>query len=222
MKTKFGKINLNCHLPSIFDPEFRLDSGKQTRRRLFTNRSFFLSMIHLVVDSSTSSYALALLKSFTTEHNRLPLSKAAFCKLRHKISYRYFEACFNKLLLIFSPRAQRWKGLRVVAIDGKQVTLPRSKDIVENKFTGRKTSKYRESYMPKGYFSIAFDVLEGLICKGFLNHTLNEIADAKSMISQFGKKTLFLYDRLFFFQGNRLSPQRCAELFCSAAKEKCF
>jgi len=68
-------------------------------------------------------------------------------------------------------------------------------------FNGRATGKYgkyRDTYYPRGYMTMAFDVLNGIIERFTFNPTLNEIKDAAHLIKCFSSLTLFLYDRLYF------------------------
>lgn len=89
-------------------------------------------------------------------------------------------------------------GLRIYAIDGQQLTLPRSKDIVAHGFNGRAVSHYRESWYPKGFLTHAYDVL-GCTSKGFtFNAKLHEQADARHLLKKFERESLTIYDRLFF------------------------
>ncbi len=144
------RFNLEDHLPSIFDRKFRIDPSKKPIKRDFTTKSFFLTMLYLVGDAGASSYALSLLKSFTTFHKRSLPTKAALTSLRSQVSYQFFQSAFERLTTLFRFNRRLWKDLQVVAIDGMQLTLPRSKDLVKRGFSGRKTSQYSESYMPKG------------------------------------------------------------------------
>ena len=155
-------------------------------------------MIHLVLPGNHGGYFLALLESFTLEQDKSSPSPSAFSQLRRKISYKFFEVAFERLVERAKTTARDWKGLKVVAIDGMQLTLPRTKDIVSQRFSGRKTSHYAESYMPRGYLVMAFDVLSGTILKKTFNPLLNEIAEAVAMIPACQPETLFIYDRLYF------------------------
>lgn len=87
------------------------------------------------------------------------------------------------------------------AVDGIQFTLPRSEDIISNDYSGRKVSKYRESYMPKMFAVGALDVLNGTV-KDFREHpTLNEPADALDMIPGLEEESLTIYDRMYCNKG---------------------
>lgn len=123
--------------------------------------------------------------------------KSALSQYRQKIDAQFFRDFF----LSVNNRSQRlrrtWNGLYVYAVDGIQFTLPRSEDIVEAGYSGRKVSKYRESYMPKMFSTMAYDVLNGLVSDVREHATLDEISDAESMIGDFEDNSLTIYDRLY-------------------------
>lgn len=102
------------------------------------------------------------------------------------------------LLSGFEGHRKTWNGLRIYAIDGQQITLPRSKDIVKAGYNGRSVSKFRESYMPKGYLNHAYDVLSGVTKALRFSCRLHEQNDSRSMVQTFEKNSLTLYDRAYF------------------------
>lgn len=202
MRMDSRRFDLSSHLPSIFDVNFRLDKTRQPRQRLFSNKSFFVTMISLVATPAASSYFSSIISSFITKHQRSMLTASALCQLRGKICFSYFKTAFESLRdYIVTQRSALWKGLEVVAVDGMGLTLPRTKDLVKKGYNGRAVSKWRESYLPRGYMVMAYDVLLGVVREVLLNPTLNEVADAKSLIARLNPKTLFLYDRLYFSKG---------------------
>jgi hypothetical protein len=89
-------------------------------------------------------------------------------------------------------------GLFIYAIDGQQHILPRTKDIVAQGFNGRATSKYRESYFPRGYLTHVFDVINGISRSFTFNPHLNEQADARNLLQCLESNSLTIYDRLYF------------------------
>jgi hypothetical protein len=155
-------------------------------------------MLHLVLGGNSGGYFSALIKTFTLDQQKTAPSSSAFSALRKRVSFRFVEHAFQRLLERCQARALCWKGLQIVAIDGMNLILPRTQDLVNKGFSGRKTTRYEESYMPRGYMTLAFDVLSGIILNKTFNPLLNEIADAISMIDSFSKQTLFVYDRLYF------------------------
>ena len=124
-------------------------------------------------------------------------SKSALSQYRQKISSEFFKDFFLDLGERSEKMRKTWNGLFIYATDGLQLTLPRSNDIVEGGYTGRKVSKYRESYMPKMFMTMAYDVINGTVKDLRESGKFSEIADAAEMVEKFEDNSLSLYDRLY-------------------------
>ncbi len=142
-----------------------------------------------------SGYYSALLSSF--EGEELP-DKSTLTKARKRISYTFFQEILSGLLATIESSRATFKGLRIYATDGLQLTLPRTEDIVKNGFNGRAVSRYRESHMPKAYFTHCYDVLTGTTKDFRFGPRLDEHKDAVAMVPGLEKNSLTLYDRLFW------------------------
>lgn len=185
-------------IPSVFQRKYRIDPSKQIRQRSFDSLRFFMTIIQLISGCNGEGYHHALTKTFFGLDESIAPSKSAFCNFRNKISYTFFKDCFEKLISEFEQVETTYLGLRIYAIDGQQLVLPRSKEIIKHGFSGRSVSKYRETYMPRGYLTHMYDVLSG-ISKGFtFNPTLNEHADGRCLLKSVKEKCLVIYDRLYF------------------------
>lgn len=123
--------------------------------------------------------------------------KSALSQYRKLISFEFFKDFFLDLNERSNKLRKTWNGLYVYAIDGIQLTLPRSEDIIEADYSGRKVTKYLESYMPKMFNTMTYDVLNGTVKDIRENPLLNEIADAYSMIEKLEDNSLTIYDRLY-------------------------
>jgi hypothetical protein len=187
--------------------------------------------------ANQEGYDHALLKAFgfMRKLNKLP-NRSSLCRLRQKVSYKFFGAKFKKLIKDFEPSRETFKGLRIYAIDGQQMTLPRTDDIVSYGFNGRAVSQYRESYLPRGYMTHAYDVLSR-VTKGFcFGPALNEISDAVDLLKAFEQNSVTLYDRLylceklvkthfklknfFIFRCRRNSSKEIADFFNNSYRKK--
>lgn len=187
------------HLPSLFDSKYRLSGEKsKPRRRTFTTHNFFWTMLKLVSSKAEEGYDHALTDVFMNELEERVPSKSAFSQFRSEIKFEFFKDCLEKLLLQAEVSMAKFGGLRIYAIDGQQLTLPRSKDIEKQGFNGRAVGEYKETYLPRGYLTHMYDVINGVTKRFTFNSTLNEHQDAKTMISQISERCLVLYDRLFF------------------------
>jgi hypothetical protein len=166
--------------------------NKKSRTRLFTQKTFFHSIIALVAGQNRSGAYHALLQSFGAQ---IP-DKSALSHARKRVSYTFFKDALEALLPRLPP--VKHKGMRIYAIDGQQLILPRGEGIVAAGFTGRSTSRYSESHMPRGYLTHCYDVLSGTT-KGFrFGPRLNEHADALALVKDLEPGSLTIYDRLYW------------------------
>lgn len=182
-------------LPEKFQREDYLIDGHRRRRRVFGPKSFMLTMIQLVGSRAREGYDHALVRVFDAE--KAP-RKSAFSQMRSKISYKFFQCIFNSVIAHFARYRPNYLEMIIYAVDGWQLTLPRTKDITKAGHSGRKTSKYRESYMPKGFVTHAYDVLSETTKDIRFNKSPTELADALSFVSSFEKNSICLYDRAYF------------------------
>ena len=114
-------------------------------------------MIQLIGGVGQEGYSHALLRAFTEGRRgikNIPV-KSALAKMRRRIKYTFFEEIFSELIRDFDSRRSKFKGLFIYAVDGLQLTMPRTADIVKAGYTGRAVSKYRDTYMPRMYLTHA-------------------------------------------------------------------
>ncbi|MBC7385094.1 MAG: hypothetical protein H7301_02900 [Cryobacterium sp.] len=76
-------------------------------------------------------------------------ARSSLARLRKWISYLFFKDHFEKLVKKADAVRSTYLGLRIYAIDGQMLTLPKSKEITQAGFTGvskdlRFTNRARE------------------------------------------------------------------------------
>ena len=139
----------------------------------------------------------ALLKAFRGEDVDSTPVKSAFYKVRRRISFKFFKDIFTVLLLSYEDKRATWNGLHVYAIDGLQLNLPRTTELLEQGFRGRRVSQHRQAHMLTMYLTHAYDVLSGVTKDLRYATGLDEITDGIDMAKNFEKNSLTLYDRLY-------------------------
>jgi hypothetical protein len=155
-------------------------------------------MIQLIGGANEEGYSHALMKVFSRGRaSRIP-NRSSLCRMRQKVSAQFFRDVLQGLLDRTSAHRKTWRGLYVYAIDGQMWTLPRTKELLKEGFSGRAVSRYRESHYLKGFFTHAVDVLGGITKDFAFSPRLHEQADAYMMVKNFEKNSLTLYDRLYF------------------------
>lgn len=162
---------------------------RQPRR--FTPSSFFSTLVNIVAGDRSST--LSLIRSF---NNDTAPAKSSFSDFRKTIDPNFCYGIWqNQVEGIKRPT---WRGLRVSAIDGDQYQLPANGDAPGLGYSGAAVKGDRETYYPRMYVSVLYDVLSGTAID-FIHSTHNsEQERAYELISRQDDKTLILYDRLYF------------------------
>lgn len=91
----------------------------------------------------------------------------------------------------------RWKGLRLYAVDGSNLNLPRRKELIKE--FGHHNSGDKESYYPQAQF-VTLELLNmGWIVDYILDHCHgSELDNAKQLCERLGMNDLLITDRLYF------------------------
>lgn len=150
-------------------------------------------MIQLVAGRKNEGYISALLRSFVDP--ACAPTKAAFCKYRKKISYKFFASALKDLFNSF--KRPTFRGMHIYAVDGKKAYIPRSEALEKQGFQGRVLSDYRETYHLVMHITHAYDVLSGTTKDLIASPMHNEHKDARLMVPSFEKNSITLYDRLY-------------------------
>ncbi|NUM42224.1 MAG: hypothetical protein HUU45_11415 [Leptospiraceae bacterium] len=118
----------------------------------------------MVTGTNHNGYLTAILQALSPVMKVFDLPvKSALSQIRKRISFLFFKDLFTEQNEKCDHYRRTWNGLYVYGTDGLQLTLPRSEDIVKAGYSGRKVSKYRESYMPKMFTCAVFDVVNGIV-----------------------------------------------------------
>ncbi len=121
------------------------------------------------------------------------VSTAAFCKARKKLSHLAFKELNNDLVNCFyeSSKLNRWKGFRLLAVDGSVTQLPVSKELL---------SRYGKARSHAGMPSVRLSQLYDLKNKITIDlqvesHTTGERELALKHLNYAQKGDLIIYDR---------------------------
>lgn len=139
---------------------------------------------------------LSLLQVFI-ESTVVPV-KSSFSEYRKTISYQFFQEIFQEQVTQINSLRPTWKGLNVFAIDGDQYALSATADVLNDGYTGSPVSEGRETYYPKMYVSLLYDILSGTCVNFAFSSIQDELDRAYQLISSCSSQTLILYDRLYF------------------------
>jgi len=177
----------------------------------------------LVTGTNHNGYLTAILQALSPVMKVFDLPvKSALSQIRKRISFLFFKDLFTEQNEKCDHYRRTWNGLYVYGTDGLQLTLPRSEDIVKAGYSGRKVSKYRESYMPKMFTCAVFDVVNGIVKDFRENTTLDEISDAEDMLQGLEKNSLCLYDRLYISRRMIKNHKKHGNYFLFRLRKSCL
>lgn len=183
-------------LPEKIQTKYLIGS-KITRSRCFTPRLFFESLIALVAGKNKEGYLSTLLRTFRLHSQQVP-SSAAFCKIRKRISWKFFRDLTYLYLNKFQDQRAKYHGFYIYATDGFETEIHRSEDVLKAGYSGRSLGSIRQTYYPRMYTVHTWDVLNGMTKDLVLQTTNEEIKGALEIIPSLEKNSISLYDRLYF------------------------
>jgi hypothetical protein len=175
----------------------------------------FERLTYLLINFLKKSYSIEI-ASFYDQINAMEMkvSKSAFCQQRMKIKALFF-ACLNEVLVHsfyehYRETLKRWKGMRLIAVDGSTAYLVNNNDVIE--YFGTQISKSKD--VPMGQIVSAFDVLNGVtIFADMFPIKTAEQKVAQHLLPYYDADMLLIYDRGFpgfasvFLHQNKESPQ---------------
>ncbi len=157
----------------------------------------FLSVLHLASSTNGEGYFDALRRTWAScdlATNQTP-SKSSLSEARTKVSHHFFKDIFSNALEEFQPKRKTYRGYYVYAIDGDQLDLPASADVLAEGFRGYHNSPTTETHYPKMYTAQVYDVINSLICDFDYSSEIDEVHMARKMCSKLEKDSITLYDR---------------------------
>ena len=207
------------------------DSGFKNRHRMserfFTRirKLHFSLLLIFILRKSVKSIQLVL-NELSLDLNIEPISNSAFTKARAKIKHTAFIELNQKAVVNVcygDGNFKRYKGFRVLGIDGSKVLLPDTKDVI-NEFgqiryiTGKEGQEGQHAY---GLASVMYDVLNRIGVDSVLsNARAYEVDLAVGHLDYTREDDLCLCDRnypSYRFVGTLVKRNRHFVIRCSAA-----
>lgn len=186
----------------IFDTNFCLRHKKRatdfTRERIFS----FPGLILFQMNLSTKSLGIELTRFFSRiTGNTQPSSgtKQSYSDARLKFSYTAYIELRDRLISAFYADNifKRYKGYRLIAIDGSRLQLPNTPSLIE----GFGIAENKGKTIPMAMTSVAYDVLNDLAIDAIIDgYATGERALADKHIARIKEllptgKNIFLMDR---------------------------
>lgn len=195
----FNISDLLKRIPTPFQSKYLRNPDKQIReKRCFDKNTFLRVMFHLVAGANHEGYDHALMNVFDCEREQKAPHRSSFCKIRRQIKWAYFHDIFYQLIRGIDLHRTTFHGLTLYAIDGHQINLPRTRDLLKSGFCGYPLENGEETYLLKGYMCHCYDVLTGVSKAITLHPSLNEHRDRHYLVNQLEENSLCIYDKLYF------------------------
>lgn len=169
------------------------------RARKFTPQNIFLSVLNLATSTNNNGLHASLQKSWQD----LKLSpeetptKSSLSEARGKVSYTFFKDIYDSDLERLNTSRKTFRGFHIYAVDGDDLNLPCSRQILKEGYRGYLYDKKHETYYPKMYTVYAYDVINGLVQRFAHSKTREELYTAIGLIPSFEKNSIAIYDRLY-------------------------
>lgn len=157
-----------------------------------------MSILRLATGTNGEGYFHALQRTWSDTNQPLKgvVSKSSLCEFRDRVDYKFFEDIFRQGVSAHKNHRRTYRGFHVYAIDGDQLELPASSDVLKNGYRGWQFANNQETHYPKMYAAQAFDVVNDLIIDFAQSSAVDEVHLARKMVQGFEKNSITLYDRL--------------------------
>ena len=123
--------------------------------------------------------------------------KSSLSEARDKVSYQFFKDAYEADLCRLKEYRRTYREFYIYAVDGDDLNLPCSKQILDEGYRGRLYAKGYETHYPKMYTVFAYDILNGLICDFSFSNKHQELKNALVLIRNREKNSITIYDRLY-------------------------
>ncbi len=162
------------------------------------------NVLNLAMSQNAAGYDISLREYFARIRTNLGIKRSevgrsAFCQARQKLDWKAFEFLLGFLCQEFETLhiAKRWKGHRVLGVDGTRLTLPNCRDTNSEDFYPTLEQQKSGQY-PFGLLVTAFDVFNGLFVRGTAKScNADERESLVEMLDHFAAEDLFVLDRGF-------------------------
>ena len=164
------------------------------RKRKLPFVSLILFMINLVKQTLQKELTNFIYLISSTKEN---ITKSAFSQSRKKLKAEAFIELNDALVESFyeDDDYKKWRGFRLLAIDGTCLTLPQSDEIIKD-FGFAKNNVNPESIIPMANISSYYDLLNGIIIDSQIDqYKIDEFMLALGHLDKVGKKDLIILDR---------------------------
>ncbi len=170
-----------------------------SRSRKLNPKNLFLAVLHLATSTNEDGFNQALQKTWQIQDLKIDNTpvKSSLSEARSKVSYEFFKDIYQENLQDFSKSRKMFRGFYIYAVDGDDLNLPCSKDILDEGYRGALYAKDFETHYPKMYTVYAYDVLNGLVTDFRFSKKCQEFNLALDIARMTEENSITIYDRLY-------------------------
>ena len=157
-------------------------------------------MIHLVAAEDRTGYLSALRKTwceFDLELKTMPV-KSSLSEARTEIAHSFFQDTLLDQITAVRPKLPSIRGYGIFAVDGDQLELPASADILAAGYRGFPCKNDQETHFPRMYYTAKVEVFSGIAVDVRQSEKNDECKNAVEMAREAHPGSITLYDRLHF------------------------
>ena len=115
-----------------------------------------------------------------------------------------------------------FRGKRIYAMDGFEMALPRSEDILAHDYQGRWVSEHRQQYYPTMFTVFCYDVLSETVQDIRYSPAQGEHDLAEPMVASLEPDSVCIYDRLYPSKRMILAHKRAKNFFIFRLSTRSF
>ena len=156
--------------------------------------------MQLVGSPKQTGYLSALKKTWLAHElvlDDMP-SKSSLSESRAEISFLFFKDSYKKQVENIKSALPKIRGLTVYGVDGDQLELPASVDILHSGYRGYFCKNNKETHYPRMYYTAKTEVFSGVIVDVKPRNANEECKSAVQMALKTESNSISLYDRLHF------------------------
>lgn len=155
----------------MFSSEFKSNHRKHESAFTRERKLPFSHVVSMIIQKSLKSLQLMLNEWTLKLDDFQTITNSAYSQARQNLSHTAFIELNRECVvaLYYSKGdARRWKGYRLVGIDGSRIRLPDSKELKSEFGTIRTKNQYSENEYTSGLASVCYDLLNHIVIDGTL------------------------------------------------------
>lgn len=124
--------------------------------------------------------------------------KSSLSEARSEVSSDFFKDSYREQSKAIQPKLPRLRGFQIHAVDGDQLELPATQDVLNAGYRGFFCKDNQETHYPRMYYTSKVEVFSGVVVDVRESTKNDECKSAVEMALEAASDSITLYDRLHF------------------------